>query len=65
MAFQCIYGCSDVEGEDGDGKEGSKIPRGLERMEIPYSPSLLHADDLLLCGESQEELGAMVGRFVC
>ena len=33
LAVQCIYGCSD-EGEDGDGKEGSEIPVGGERVEI-------------------------------
>ena len=26
-------------------------------------PGLLYADDLVLCGESEEELRAMVGRF--
>ena len=26
-------------------------------------PSLLYADDLVLCGESEEDLGVMVGRF--
>ena len=26
-------------------------------------PSLLYADDLVLCGESEEELRSMVGRF--
>ena len=30
MASQYIYGCSD---EDWDGKEGSKIPGGGERVE--------------------------------
>ena len=34
LAFQCIYGCSDERGEDGDGKEGSEIPRGGKRVEI-------------------------------
>ena len=23
LAFQCIYGCSDERGENGDGKEGT------------------------------------------
>ena len=26
-------------------------------------PGLLHADDLVLCGESEEDLRAMAGRF--
>ena len=34
LAFQCIYGYSDERGENGDGKEGSDIPGGWERMEI-------------------------------
>ena len=25
MAFQCIYGCNDERGENGDGKEGSEV----------------------------------------
>ena len=28
LAFQCVYGCSDEGGEDGDRKEKSKIPGG-------------------------------------
>ena len=27
-------------------------------------PGLLHADDIVLCGESEEDLRAMLGRFV-
>ena len=27
-------------------------------------PGLFYADDLVLCGESEEDLRAMVGRFV-
>ena len=27
-------------------------------------PSLLYADDLVLCGELEEDLGMLVGRFV-
>ena len=34
LAVQCIYGWSDEEGEDGDGKEGSEIPDGWQRVEI-------------------------------
>ena len=34
LAVQCTYGCSDEIGEDGDGKEGNKIPGGWERIEI-------------------------------
>ena len=48
-----IYGCSDKRGENGDGKEGRDW-----RL-----PGLLYADDLVLCGESEEDLRAMVGWF--
>ena len=40
--------------ENGDAKEGREW-----RL-----PGLLYADDLILCGESEEDLRAMVGRFV-
>ena len=33
---QCIYGCRDEGGEDGNGKEGSDIPGGWERVEIAW-----------------------------
>ena len=36
LAVQCIYGWSDEGGEDGDGKEGNKIPGGWERVEIAW-----------------------------
>ena len=50
LALQFIYGCSD-EGENGDGEEGSEWSL----------PGLLYAGDLVLCGESEEDLRAMVG----
>ena len=37
MAVQCVHGCSDEGGEDGNGKEGRE----------GKFPSLLHADDLV------------------
>ena len=33
LSVQCIYGWSDEEGEDGDGKEVSELPGGWVRME--------------------------------
>ena len=48
------YGLNDGGGENGDGKEGREW-----RL-----PGLLYADDLVLCGELEEDLRAMVGRFV-
>ena len=53
LDFQCIYGCSD-EGEYRDGEERREWI--LRR--------LLYADDLVLCAESEEDLRAIVGRFV-
>ena len=36
LVFQCIYGCSDGRGENGDGNEGSDIPVGGERVNITW-----------------------------
>ena len=52
LGFQCIYGCSN-KGVNGDGKG-----EGEWRL-----PGLLYADDLFLCGESEEELRVMDGRL--
>ena len=51
LAFQCIYVCSD---ENGDGKEGREW-----RLS-----GLLYVDDLVLCSESEVDLRAIVGWFV-
>ena len=61
LAVQCIYGWSNGGGEDGDGKEGSEPIGGWERVEIAWP---LYADGLVLCGESEEDLRAIVGRFI-
>ena len=42
LAVQCIFGCSNEDGKDGDEKEGSEWTL----------PGLLYTDDLVLCGES-------------
>ena len=34
LAVQCIYERSDEGGDDGDGKEGSEIPGGWEKVKI-------------------------------
>ena len=34
MAFQCAYEHSDEGSENGDGKDGSEIPVGVERVKI-------------------------------
>ena len=54
MALQCIHGCSGEGGENGDGEEGREW-----RL-----PGLLYAEDLVLCGELEEDLRVMVGHFV-
>ena len=54
LAVKCMYGCSN---------EGVKIEDGKERRELGL-PGLFNADDLALCGESKEDLRAMVGSFV-
>ena len=54
LAFECIYRCSDLRGENGDKKEGRKW-----RL-----PGFLYTDDLVLCSELEEDLMTMVGRFV-
>ena len=54
LAVKCIYGCSNEECKKEDGKEGRKL--GL--------PGLLYADNLVLCGEPEEDLRALVGSFV-
>ena len=36
LTVQCIYGWRDEEGEDEDGKEGSEILGGWERIEIAW-----------------------------
>ena len=50
LAVKFIYGCSNEGGKNRDGKEGREL-----RL-----PRLLSADDLVLYGESEEDLRAMV-----
>ena len=48
-----------------------KVKMGMERRGVRFQeerreqrlPGLLYADDLVLCGESEEDLRAMVRRF--
>ena len=54
LAMKCIYGCSNEGSKNEDGKEVKEF--GL--------PGLLYADDLVLSGESEEDLRAMVGSFI-
>ena len=54
LALQCIYGCSEEGGEDGDGEKGREWRLA----------GILYADDLGLCSESEKDLEAMVKRCV-
>ena len=36
LSVQCICGLSDKGGGDGNGKEGSELPGGWERVEIAW-----------------------------
>ena len=54
LPVKCIYGCSSEGDKNEDGKEVREL--GL--------PGLLYPDDLVLCGESEEDLRAMVRSFV-
>ena len=54
-------GRSDEGGENGDGEEGMRFQEEGREWRLP---GLFYADDLVLCGELEEELKAMVGRFV-
>ena len=54
LVVKCIYSCSYEGGKNEEGKEGREL--GL--------PGLLYADNLVLCGEPEEDLGAMVESFV-
>ena len=42
---------------------GTRGVRFLEEGRKQRLPGLLYADDLVLCGESEEDLKVMVGRF--
>ena len=41
-----------------------EVKMRMERRGEGWLPRLLYADDLVLCGESEEYLKAMVGSFV-
>ena len=71
MAVQCIYEWSDEGGDDGDGKErrgvnfleDGKEGRGVNFLEDGREwrlLGLLYADNLVQCGELEEDLRVMV-----
>ena len=51
LAVKCIYVCSNEGSKNEDGKEGREL--GL--------PGFLYPDDLVLCGDLEEDLRAMLG----
>ena len=57
----CIYGHSDEGVENGDGEKGVRFQEEGREWRLLV---LLYADDLLLCGESEEDLRAIVGHFI-
>ena len=61
LSFQCVYGRSDQKDENGDREDGREIKE--EGRETKF-PGHLHADNLVLCVESEEDLRAIVGSFV-
>ena len=53
LALQFVYRYSDERGENEMGRMGVIF---LEERRERRLPSLLYADDLILCGESDEDL---------
>ena len=62
LALLCIYGRSDEGGEMG---MGMRVVRFEEEEGREWRlPDLLYADELVLCGESEEDARPMVGRLL-
>ena len=63
LAVQCMYGWMDavMEVKMGMGRRRVKF---LEKGREWRLPGFLYANDSVLCGDSEEDLRAMVGRFV-
>ena len=64
LALQCIYGVMDAVMEKVKKGMGMRRVRFQEEEREWRLPGLMYADDLILCGESEEDLRAMVGHFV-
>ena len=60
LTLRRVYGCNDERSESRDGENESLVSGGGKRVDIVWSL----VDDLILCGESEEDLKVMVGRFV-
>ena len=57
LTFQCVYGCSDERGENGDEEMGVRF---LEEGREQRLQGFLYTDDLVLFSELEEDLRAMV-----
>ena len=62
MDLQFVYGCSDEikEVKNVDGGVGNEVSGGGGDRRLP---GFLYADDLVLCGKSEEDLNSMAGHF--
>ena len=60
LAVQCVYGWSNEGGEVGMGRRGVSFLKDGRGWRLP---GLLYADVLVHCGESEEDLRVIVGRF--
>ena len=60
LALQCVYGCSDDRGENGDGKDELYFWRRAESGDYLVS----HMQMTRLCIKLKQVLKEMVGRFV-
>ena len=61
LAFQCGYRWHNKRRENRVWEDGSKIFKGEERITLT---GLLYADDLVLCGESEDNLRVVIERTV-
>ena len=56
LVFQCGYGRSNKKEENKDGKDANEISGGVGESGDYLTSCMVYADDLVLCGESKEDL---------
>ena len=61
LVLYYVFGCNDERGEM---RKGRMRGRFLENGREWRLPNLLHANNLVLCGKSKQDLKVMVERFV-
>ena len=61
MALQCVCICSEERSEDRDEEDGSETLKKGREWRLP---GLLYEDDIILCGESEQDLEVVMERFV-